>query len=403
LLNSKTISFILLYSFFARTALAGYKVYYLDLAITLVLGFRILLTKPYHITRKTFEGKVYNYCRVAFVFLLFLIIPYYLLFEANSSNIAKRSVNELLCDIVVYMYFFVYLGNLIKDRLQLNQSIYKIIMAYAVVYYVYYNINSFMIHGKVAHNAYYACLGLILLSNVLYKLFYTKIKKWKLFYVSAAITLTVMPILAILRGATATMVVIYFVMLVFRRRKIISTLVQLSAILLVIIVILSRESVLVFFEESNDYGYSRPEEMLSAYTETDANRDIRVDWFELAFDSFMQNPLIGSAYSFGFDPFDRSHFGGGYALHNYYAAILVDAGFLLILFYISIFFKVILISIKFRAQNNTEIPKYLGWTVAVISTNATNAYGHIWHISLAMHLILAYAILKLIKVSNRTY
>ena len=375
--------------------------YYLDLVITLVLGFRILFTKPFHISRISFGGKVYNYCRIAFVFLLLLMIPYYLLVLENSGNIARRSINELLCDIVVYMYFFVYLGNFIKDRLQFNQSIHKVIMVYVVVYYVYYNINSFMMYGKVAHHAYYACLGLILLSNVLYKLLYTKIKtKSKLFYLSVAIILTVMPILAVLRGATMTTVLVYLIMLLFRRGKVINTLILISIILALFVIITSSGKFQDTFEDSNSYGYSRPEDMLTAYTGDDANRDVRFDWSTLAFDTFIQNPLIGSAYLFEFDPFGNSHYGGGYALHNYYAALLVDTGFLLGLFYIIILFKIILISIKSKAQNNAQIPKYLGWTVAIVSTNATNAFGHVWSVSLAMHIILAYAVLKIIDSRN---
>jgi hypothetical protein len=268
-------------------------------------------------------------------------------------------------------------------------------IVYIYSYYLFFNTYGLILTGRIPHNAFIACLGIILFVNTYYSLLYKHHRFIiNILMILFLVFLIVMPILAVLRGASLTLVAIIIVLLLSSRRKFTSRVIVLTFGVVLALFILTSDSIVTYFNESQHYGYVRPSDMISVLGESDPNKEVRINWWKDVLLSGKGTALFGTAFNYTFDPFNRGESSSD-MLHNYYMSMLVDGGLLLLLLYTSLIVLAFRKAINVLGKGSDISVKYVCWNIALISTYSTNAYGHRWDTAVAMSLLQAYSILRI--------
>jgi|GEM_PF-5131217 len=397
-INIYVLSLLMLLSLLA-TYITGLKAHYIVLFVSLLYAARCFIIKPRYIKFNKGIYTIFIYIKIIIVYLIILTTVY--LIQSPNAGLSKlRDIFAQLNYMILYLIIFIYAANMIIEKSIASKNIEKMLILYLYIYYIWYNIVYIVQNSSVAHNAYYACLGLILLSNAIDKLLYKKMQNLlRIVYILQIIALILMPIMGYLRGATLSLMVILAVHMLSivrdkRSNKLISAILMV-AILAMSINVLTSKQYIKKFEETNIYGYSRPQDILGAYTSnSESNRDVRITWWSGILATLSSSPIWGTAFMFEFQPFG-TYTSNASMLHNYYASIVVDTGSIVIILYVIIVIGAIKAAIKQIKKGKNRIVKYICWNIAIMSTYATNAYGHVWHIAIAMAILHSYALLKM--------
>ena len=343
----------------------------------------------------------YYFSKTAFLILLLISVLYIYRSSSSFSN-EVRNLREHIVYMSLYGYIFVFIAVIIKFELIYNIKLAKAISAYLYLFYIVLNTVSLYFNHIVPHNAYLACVGMLLFSNVLYNFLYTRQQSISFLYTLFVIVILFsMPILAFLRGATFTTILILVTQLFFLSRNRIRNITVIILIGAFTTLILSSNFMNDYFKETNIYEYESALEMSNALTQSDHNKDVRFIWWKEAIGNSISSPVIGYAYSYSFSSIGNSA-GSAAALHNYYLSMIVDTGYITFLLYLYILLLATFNGIKRIKSGDTTCIKYISWNVALISTYSTNCYGHVWSASSVMGLLHAYAIIKLLTPSPKT-
>jgi len=384
----------LIYPFFSTQMT---KLHYIPTLIFLVYGLFISFI-PCHRQKKL--QVTYYLSRTAFLILLALSVLY--IFRGNSLNLnTSRNIREQIVYMGLYGYIFVFIAIMIKYNAVYHAKLAKIITIYLSTFYIFFNVFYIITNGKVAHNASYACIGMILFSNSLYKLLYMKQSTRKyMFTLIESVLLFSMPILAFLRGATFTTIIILILQILFLSRNRARSFFMILIMGSIIVWIFSSDYISGYFKEENPYEYESQIEMSQALTSNDSNKDVRLMWWGNAIKASISSPVIGYAYRYDFLSFNNANMSAA-GLHNYFISMIVDTGYITFLLYLIILLMATINGIKRIKAGDSECIKYISWNIALISTYGTNCFGHVWRASAIMGLLHAYAIVKLLSPSRK--
>lgn len=362
--------------------------------LTMILGMRTLKTFKIHTYRKRCEKSLYNISKISYIYVIILFIAY----KLNSTYMFS---GDQIFHMLAYANIFIFIANMLYNSANINNIIRTLLYIYLYISYISYNISYYIQSGEIAHNAYYACLGLILFSDSLHNLLYNKLSaKMRIISIIQTIVLIIMPILAILRGATLTLVLIILIQIIYINKANILRIVLTIFVFALVVLIISSPEYVNTFASRGIYGYSKPQDIMQSVLDEDINRNIRMAWLEEVEKTVKKSPIWGTAYTFQFYPFGTDQANTS-MLHNYFAGMIVDTGMVTFLLYLLILVKVLKNGHKSIRKGKTTNIKYICWIIAIISTLYTNCYGHIWRTSLTMALLQAYAIIELAKPYTR--
>lgn len=359
------------------------------LILTMVLGFQVIISLN---TRKntSYNNKyVFTLSKISFVYVVIL----FLLYKINSTNmITGYGIFRMLA----YSNIFIFIAYMQSNNTVDNNIIRKLLYAFIYTYYIYYNVWYYVNYEIVPHNAYIACLGLILYSDTLYKLIYKNISiTARMVLILVILILIMIPILAVLRGATITLFLITLIQLFYiAKTNKLRIVLAIFVLILGIIVLSSQSFEHAFTSQANIYGYTKPQDIITSITREDRNRDVRIFWYNEIVTVLRRSPIWGTVYEFRFSPFgiDEATASG---LHNYYASMLVDTGLVAFMLYLIIIVRVYKRGNRSIIAGNTVYIKYICWNIAIMSTLFTNCFGHVWRTSGVLALLHAYAIVQL--------
>lgn len=358
-------------------------------AYTLTVGLGIIRLVQLRYPIRTYNRKIYRTALVGYI-IVSIIFMYYKLTHGPFYS------GEKAFHYLVYASPFIFVMYIQRLNMVTNQRMKVILRIYLYTYYLSYNIMYIAQHGGVPHNALVACLGLLLLSDALNKLIYEKKTARQTIWVSIEVVfLVIMPILAILRGATITMGMILVIQAMYVAKATVMRVILFVAVIVSILLIITSSQYVSIFASKDLYGYTKPSDILSSITEEDSNRDIRIEWLDEAATVIKKAPLFGTMLQFTFHPFGKEE--DSSMLHNYYAGLIVDTGIITLLCYILIVTRAMINGHRSIAAGNVRNVTYICWLVAIMSTLYTNCYGHIWNAGLPMFVLQAYAIHQLTR------
>ncbi len=325
------------------------------------------------------------------IFYIFALYLYNIIAISNTISFHNALIKANY--VINYAYFPIFIIIFSSGKIILHKLL-KLFIIVLAIYYILYNVSYYINFNRAAHNAFSACVGLMLLSIVSYNIVYNKhnyIHQLLLYFIF--ILLILMPILAVLRGATFTMLVIIAIQ-IFTSRKHLpkQTLLILLGSVVVVLLFSNELMINIFTKGSEDfYNYDTPLDMVSALNTPDPNRDVRLGWWISVQRTFRSSPLWGTALSYTFSPFGR-YTANASMLHNYYLSMIVDGGLLLFLPHLFIIIAATRKGIKKYIKGHREIIMFLCWNIAIISTYFSNAYGHRWDTSVILSFAQAYIV-----------
>ncbi len=385
---------VLIVSFlFPITSFGMFKLHYIPTAICLILGLYILIMPS---DKRNNLQIAYNFSKTAFLILLLLSVVYVFRSDSLFSDV-PRNLREHTVYMALYGYIFVFTAIIIKFKAIYSIKLAKAINVYLFLYYIVQTISA----RTIPHNAYIACIGMLIFSNGLYKLLYSKRQNISfLITIIQVITFISMPILAYLRGASFTTIVILATQLLFQSHNRVRNISILIVISVLTMFLFSSNYISTYFKDNNTYEYESVLQMSDALDMSDENKNIRFVWVQETIEYSISSPLIGYVYNYTFPSFNNS-ISGAAGLHNYYLSMIVDTGYITFFLYLCILLLATFNGIKRIRSGDTTCIIYISWNIALISTYSTNCYGHIWSTSSVMGLLHAYAIVKLLTPSPK--
>jgi len=278
--------------------------------------------------------------RRAIVFMLLMATVFYIYRILCNEIITLGTLSYNYYIILYYIYTPLFMSMMILWPKALLPKR-DVFVTVSLILYIYLIVQYYAKYGKMPHIAPIAMIGIIVYSQYLHQILYEKVRGLRII---KAMTICVIVILitalGVLRGASILIVIITLYQLTYRiKAKKVKNIFPILVLLLVTAMLLESNAVKEYYSQAGLYGYASPADIRRALIEEDANRDVRIDWVKEALNVLQYSPLYGTAFEYRFDPFGRGDETSSVMLHNYYAAMIVDAGIILIVPYIIILAK----------------------------------------------------------------
>ncbi len=254
------------------------------------------------------------------------------------------------------------------------------------------------------HDAFIAGLDIIIVLFVLYNILHYRYNSLKLLILTILMLLVFfLPFYSFLRGASITSVIVVILLLISNRDRL-KRLVILFVTLAIIITIVSItiwKPVTIMYSKHSRFNYSNPFMLFQSVSGDAPNVKGRIDFWSNAIDVLETSPILGSKLDFSFQFGVSGDIVESSWMHNYFISAFIDCGLILLIPLIMLLIYTLYYCIYGVIRKSVYAELHACIALVIISTYASNCFGHQPQFSRVGGIILMSSLVMLSSVKYR--